>query len=104
MEELREQEKREITLSGFVKPDKRIRQIYEALARHGDEGERLAAMFKKVAGGKTVVDQLWRALQNGRLVDEAREILPKAAAPNQEEEATAPNKLRRICWCYIRKA
>ena len=104
IEELMEMKKREITFSGLVKPDKRIRQIYEALARHGDEGERLAAKFKKVAGSKTVVDQLWRALQNGRLVDEAREILSKAEAPNQEKETTESYKLKRICWCYIKKA
>ncbi|MEM4560049.1 MAG: hypothetical protein QXS57_01320, partial [Candidatus Caldarchaeum sp.] len=103
LEELREQEKRQATLLGFVKPDKRIKQIYEALARHGDEGERLAAMFKKVAGSKAVVDQLWRALRDGRLVDEAHEILPKAAASNQEKEEITPQKLKRVCWCYIRK-
>lgn len=105
MEELREQKKREKTLDLLVKTNKKVvRQIDETLLKYGEEGERLAAMFRKKASSKSVVEQLWRALHNNRLIDEARAILPKTMNIQTETEETVPEKLKRVCWCYIRKA
>jgi len=74
------------------------------LSKHDPEWEKLVAMLRKVAGSKTVVDQLWRAFENDGLVNEAREILPQTVAANQKKKKTAPNRLKRLYWCYIRKA
>lgn len=104
MKWLLEQAKSETTLAGFVKPSRKTWQIYETLSKHDPEWEKLVAMLRKVAGSKTVVDQLWRAFENDGLVNEAREILPQTVAANQKKKKTAPNRLKRLYWCYIRKA
>lgn len=49
-------------------------------------------MFKKVMGSITVVDQLWRALQEGRLLDEAGQILPKAVPTKPGKEGKHPGQ------------
>ncbi|MEM2932559.1 MAG: helicase-related protein [Nitrososphaerota archaeon] len=104
LKELEEQRKKVITLHGTVRPDKKVRQIYETLSRHGPEGEKLAAMLRKVADSKAIITQLWTALKRGNLIEEAREILPKAITKyNEESEKELPNKLKRICWCYLRR-
>ncbi|MCX8193728.1 MAG: hypothetical protein N3G77_07970, partial [Nitrososphaeria archaeon] len=104
LDELKEQIEREKTVTGLLKPDKKVRLIFEALSRHGPEGEKLAAMFRKVADSKIIVDQLWRFSQKGELIEEARKILPKAMENyNKEGGRKLPEKLKRVCWCYIRR-
>lgn len=104
MNELREQKEREITITGPLRPDKKVRQIFEALQRSGPEGEKLAAIFRRVADSKTIVDQLMKAMSQNKFIEEARQILTKAAASFKEEnEKKLPNKLKRVCWCYFKK-
>ncbi|MDW8044077.1 MAG: hypothetical protein RMJ30_07580, partial [Nitrososphaerota archaeon] len=82
----------------------KVRQIYETLSSHGQDGEKLAAMFRKVSESKIIVDQLWRAMQQGKLMEEAWKILPKAVENHSKEsEKKLPEKLKRICWCYFRR-
>ncbi|MDW8092608.1 MAG: hypothetical protein RMJ06_02835, partial [Nitrososphaerota archaeon] len=105
LEELKEQVKKEKTLTGPLKPDRKVRQIYETLSSHGQDGEKLVAMFRRVADSKIIVDQLWRALQQGNLKEEASKILPKAAENHSKvSEKKLPEKLKRVCWCYIRRS
>ncbi len=100
--ELEEIMRRETTAMGPVRVDKRIRIIFDALSQFGDEGERLAAMFRRVASRPAIVNHLYRAYLEGKLLEEAREILPKAV---QEIETANPEtkELRRVCWCYFTK-
>ncbi|MCS7127160.1 MAG: helicase-related protein [Thaumarchaeota archaeon] len=104
LKELEEQVKRAKTMTGPFRPDRKVRQIYETLSSHGQDGEKLAAMFRKVSESKIIVDQLWRAMQQGKLMEEAWKILPKAVENHSKEsEKKLPEKLKRICWCYFRR-
>ncbi|MCS6784889.1 MAG: helicase-related protein [Candidatus Caldarchaeum sp.] len=103
-QQLEEQWRRKITITGPLKPDKKTRQIYDALATQGPEGEKLAATFRNIADNKRIVDQLWKAYLNNQLLEKAREILTNTVKNlKQENEQKPPEKPRRICWCYIRK-
>ncbi len=99
--ELEEADRRMVTGIGPDKVDKRIQTIFNALSQQGDEGEKLAAMFRKVAVKPAIVNQLYRAYIEGNLIREAKEILPKMV---QEKKPPNPEikKLRRICWCYFK--
>ncbi len=82
-----------------------IAEIYDALAKAGPEGEKLAAMFRGLANRSTVVEGLKRAKSEGRLLEKAREILPPlASAPPRGESDESIPKLRRMCWCLITKS
>jgi superfamily II DNA or RNA helicase len=100
--ELEEIMRRENTAMGLVRVDKKIRTIFDALSQFGDEGEQLAAMFRKIASRSAIVNHLYRAYLEGKLLEEARKILPKAV---QEIATTNPEtkELRRVCWCYFTK-
>lgn len=100
--ELEEAKRRKTTAMGLEKVDKRIRIIFDALSQLGDEGEQLASMFRKVASRSAIVNHLYRAYLEGKLLQEARKILPKAV---QEITTTNPEtkELRRVCWCYFTK-
>ncbi|TDA33668.1 MAG: hypothetical protein DSO02_03790 [Hadesarchaea archaeon] len=80
---------------------RKTREIYEKLSHLGDEGEKLAAGFREVCDRITLVNQLYRAMKEGRLLEEAKRVIP----PLLEESKTLPPaeeiKLKRICWCWI---
>jgi len=81
---------------------RRVREIFEKLSALGDEGEELAAGFREVCDRTTVVNQLYRAMKEERLLEEAKKVIPpllkeKRTLTPEEEEI----KLKRICWCWI---
>ncbi|BAJ49895.1 helicase domain-containing protein [Candidatus Caldarchaeum subterraneum] len=100
--ELEEVMRRETTAMGPPRVDKKTRTVFDALSQLGDEGERLASMFRRVASKPAIVNHLYRAYLEGKLLEEARKILPKAV---QEIATTNPEtkELRRVCWCYFTK-
>jgi 5-methylthioribose kinase len=97
---------REKTIEGVVpRATSTIKEIYDELAKSGEEGEKLAIAFRKVAGRQAIVNALNRARREGRLLEKARELLRKennvsATDPAKEKEV----KLTRICWCWIQSS
>lgn len=86
--------------------DKLIRELYDALSLSGEEGERLAAMFRKVTNQATVVRTLQDAYRKegiDGLLKKAKEILPIAVLQEKFVEREEPKKLKRVCWCYFRE-
>jgi len=100
--ELDELLRREVTEIGLGKVDRRVRIIFEALSQAGDEGEKLAAMFREVASKQAVVNLLYKAYLEGRLVEEARTILPHAIQERKTDKRNAI-RVRRVCWCYFKQ-
>ena len=88
-----------------VRPDKRVREIYNALSMHGKEGESLAVMFKKFSKRETIVAKLYRVLRNEpeKLIETAKELLQNTAFLEKEIEEEKEIKLKRVCWCCFRK-
>jgi predicted transcriptional regulator len=100
-QELESRRRREKTLQGAPpKATKTIREIYDALANSGDDGEKLANIFKKVAGRQSIVNALNQAMRSGNLVQKARDLLKEEALPEEPEEKEEV-KLTRVCWCWI---
>jgi hypothetical protein len=100
-QELESRRKREKTLKGVPpKVTQTIRDIYDALANSGDDGEKLANIFKKVAGRQSIVNALNQAMRSGNLVQKARDLLKEEALPEEAEEEKEV-KLTRVCWCWI---
>jgi hypothetical protein len=100
-QELDSRRRREKTLQGTPpKATQTIREIYDALANSGDDGERLANIFKKVAGRQSIVSALKQAMRSGNLVQKARELLKEEAIIEEPEEEREV-KLTRVCWCWI---
>jgi superfamily II DNA or RNA helicase len=98
LHELEESEARRRTREGIPIPStKKAREIYTALAR---VDEKLAVMFRKLSGRKPLVDQLYRAMGVGKLVETARGLLPKQAG-EEAPPATRDIRVKRICWCWI---
>jgi len=85
--------------------DRRIKTLFNELSLAGEEGERLAVLFRRVANSPRVVELLWNAYRRGKLIEEARQVLSKAvlAAETTAEKKSRPRKLKRVCWCYLRK-
>jgi superfamily II DNA/RNA helicase len=103
-EELKKMERREITSIGPNRINKTITEIFDSLSKHGPEGERLAAMFRELADRAIVVKQLKKAADQGKLLEEAKKILPTMMAAERKEADITMDKvnLRRICWCYFK--
>jgi superfamily II DNA or RNA helicase len=97
---------REKTIEGVApRATVAIKEIFDELAKSGEEGERLAIAFRKVSGRQGIVNALNRARREGKLVERARELLPKenngsTTEPEKEEEV----KISRICWCWAQHA
>lgn len=90
------------TLNGMVpRSTKTIKEIFDALANSGPDGERLAAEFRKAAVKTNLVKALNDARKSGKLVETARQLLVDTKdtiiEPILEEEIT----LKRVCWCWI---
>jgi hypothetical protein len=99
--ELESRRRREKALKGGPpKVTQTIREIYDALANSGDDGEKLANIFKKVAGRQSIVSALRQAMRSGDLVRIARELLKEEAIPEEPEEEKEV-KLTRVCWCWM---
>lgn len=110
-EELESRRLREKTLQGTPpRVTKTIREIYDALANSGDDGERLANIFRKVAGRQNLVNALKQAYHAGNLIQKARELLKEEFIKESEEESEEEEgvegedevKIRRVCWCWIK--
>jgi hypothetical protein len=99
--ELESRRRREKTLHGSPpKVTQTIREIYDALANSGDDGEKLANIFKKVAGRQSIVSALRQAMRSGDLIQKARELLKEEELPEEPEEEKEV-KLTRVCWCWM---
>jgi hypothetical protein len=59
----------------------------------------LAARFRDASSDLNVVKMLKKALEEGRLIDEARKLLSQRRESKPIERK--PIKLKRICWCVI---
>jgi superfamily II DNA or RNA helicase len=100
--EIESSRRREKTIEGVApRATSAIKEIFDELAKSGEEGERMAIAFRKVAGRQGIVNALNRARREGRLLEKARELLRKenngsTAEPMSEKEV----KLTRICWCW----
>jgi superfamily II DNA or RNA helicase/HKD family nuclease len=103
MKEVIERKKRQITLKEIpLKATKTIREIYEELAKSGDEGEALAAEFRKKANNSSLVRELQIAMKNGNLISRAKELLSVKVELNSDEANDNDGmRLKRVCWCWI---
>jgi len=101
--EIERSKRREKTIAGFpIKATSTIKEIYDELAKSGEEGEKLAVAFRKASSRQNIVTALNRARREGTLLQKAKELLQKEEAlpiPKPEEEKET--KLTRVCWCWI---
>lgn len=101
--EIESSRRREVTIEGTTpRTTSIIKKIYDELAKSGDDGEKLASAFRKVASRQSVVSALHRARRRGKLIEKARELLLReenvpVAKPEKEKEV----RLTRVCWCWI---
>lgn len=101
--EIESSRRREKTIEGMApRATSIIRKIYQELAKSGDDGEKLASAFRKVASRQGVVSALQRARKRGNLIEKARELLLREEnAPVSKLEKEKEVKLTRVCWCWI---
>jgi len=102
--ELEKKELREITSIGPDKINKTIIEIFDALSKHGPEGEKLAAMFRELSDRLSVVKELKKASEQGELLKKAKAILPTMIEAKRKEDYRATGKIsmKRVCWCYFK--
>jgi len=68
--EIESSRRREVTIEGMTpRTTSIIKKIYDELAKSGDDGEKLASAFRKVASRQSVVSALHRARRRGKLID-----------------------------------
>lgn len=101
--EIETMRRRERTLAGTVpRATKTIKEIFDALATSGPDGEKLAAEFRKNASRQTLVRALLKAKKEGRLLTKAKELLQhRVKEPMTERDEEKEIRLRRVCWCWI---
>jgi len=100
--EIESSRKREKAIEGFpVRATSIIKEIYDELARSGEDGEKLASAFRKVSSRQSVVATLQRARREGTLIKKARELLLKEEETPINETEEKELKLTRVCWCWI---
>jgi SNF2 family DNA or RNA helicase len=101
--EIESSRKREKAIEGFpVRATSIIKEIYDELAKSGEDGEKLASAFRKVASRQSVVATLQRARREGTLIKKARDLLQKEEeTPINNTEEEKKLKLTRVCWCWI---
>ena len=98
LKEIEERERVWITIDGVPPHHNRvIREIYDSLEKSGEM--ELAARFRDASSDLNVVKMLKKALEEGRLIDEARKLLSQRRESKPIERK--PIKLKRICWCVI---
>jgi len=94
--------RREKTIEGTTpRTTSIIKEIFDELAKSGEDGEKLASTFRKVASRQSVVSALNRARREGNLLEKARELLREDNMPINETEEKKEIKLTRVCWCWI---
>jgi len=101
--EIEASKKREKALEGFpVRATSIIKEIYDELAKSGEDSEKLAIAFRKASSRQSVVTALNHARRKGNLLQKAKELLLKELPPEahtvEEEKET---KLTRVCWCWV---
>ena len=99
MKKLEEERKRRITIDDVPPPNKVIKEIYDAFEKLGEY--ELAARFRDASGNTQIVRMLKKALDEGRLLEEAKKLLT-----NTTEKKPTINKLpklKRVCWCLIQQ-
>jgi SNF2 family DNA or RNA helicase len=103
LNEIEERRRRALTLEGTpAKPTRTITEIYNELASSGEDGERLASMFRSRANSSALVRELQKARRNGELLKKAKELLEDRGENNTPPaKGSEPLKLRRICWCWV---
>jgi hypothetical protein len=74
-----------------------VKEIYDTLEKMGEI--ELAARFREASSNSRTVTLLKKALEEGRLVEEARKLLLQKSEKTSIERK--PLKLKRICWCII---
>jgi len=106
LKEVDERRRRALTLEGTpAKPTKTITEIYDELAKSGEEGERLAKIFRNRANSSALVRELQKARKNGMLLKRAKELLEdKGENAIPQKGGSEPPKLRRVCWCWVQSA
>lgn len=81
--------------------------ISEALQNMGDEGIELSAAFNAASSKQSVVTTLYKAMRDGNLLENAREILSSYESTTQDAsdyDSDFPElELKRVCWCLLRK-
>jgi len=101
-EELIAARRRRRTLRGAAaSPSRIIKEIYDELAKHEPDGEKLALLFRKNSTKQTLVSALVRARKNGVLVEKARELLTRVNSDKEFVEKEKEIELKRVCWCWI---
>ena len=101
--ELKERREREITLGGTpFRATKAIKGIFDALANSGVDGELLAIRFREASNSQSVVTALQRAMNEGKLLEKARDVLQDIAISDGNAQPVETEiKLKRVCWCWI---
>lgn len=94
-----------------------VRDVYNALAKLGSRGEKLAAIFRKRANDRALVQMLKDAWKKGKLLEEAERTLFSQTEEDQkypftrpldyvlkpsEQSNPKPPKVWRVCWCWIK--
>jgi hypothetical protein len=98
LNEIREKERVRITREGIpTHLNKAIKEIYDNLEKMGEI--ELAARFREASSDSQAVKMLKKALEEGRLIEEARKLLLQRSEKTSIERK--PLKLKRICWCII---
>jgi len=92
------------TLEGTAqRPSRVIKEIFDELAQHDPDGERLALLFRRNSSKQTLVRALAKAREEGTLVERARELLfrPTPQTEVEVEDDQKEAKLKRVCWCWL---
>jgi superfamily II DNA or RNA helicase len=98
LNEIREKERVRITRERVpASPNKVVKEIYDTLEKMGEI--ELAARFREASSNSRTVTLLKKALEEGRLVEEARKLLSQIGDTKPMDRK--PIKLKRICWCII---
>jgi SNF2 family DNA or RNA helicase len=98
LNEIKEKERIRITREGVpTYLNKAIKEIYDSLEKMGEI--ELAARFREASSDSQVIKVLKKALEEGRLVEEARKLLSQKGETKLIERK--PIKLKRICWCIV---
>jgi superfamily II DNA or RNA helicase len=100
--EIEASKRREKAIEGFpIKATSIIKEIYDELAKSGEDGEKLATAFRKASSRQSVVTALHRARREGNLTQKAREILLRESEPQAADKDEKELKLSRVCWCWV---
>jgi hypothetical protein len=98
LNEIREKERVRITRERVpTSPNKVVKEIYDTLEKMGEI--ELAARFREASSNSRTVTLLKKALEKGRLVEEARKLLSQIGDTKPMDRK--PIKLKRLCWCVI---